>query len=288
MELNKIANQIRQVLDEKRKEFHLTFEEKFHKYTMMDKYGKIRDDWSSVSKIMKLFYDEFPADEIAEKKAKGDIKEKERLLKEWSDAGTYSTNMGSRTHYLLEKKSIELFGLIKEVRQPEFDCDFTQILKSDSMVTAGSNFLELMKQRNAVLLDTEIVLGHPELGYTGQGDDCWLIENKEKNGYGFLITDYKTNKPKNFEVNQFTKKMKPPFHNLPDNALGHYFTQLPFYGKLLVEMLKGTEFENLKVYGCIVTLLKDDGTFEEFRVPKDTLNTIMGMDMKQYLTKQSK
>ena len=286
MKLNKIAEEIREVLSKKRNDICLSFEEDNHIYTMKDNDGKLRGDWPSVSKVMKLFYDEFPADEIAEKKSKGDPEEKARLLKEWSNAGTYSTNMGSRTHYLLEKKSIELFGLNKDVRQPEFDCDFTQILKSDSMVTAGSNFLELMKQRNAVLLDTEIVLGHPYLGYTGQGDDCWLIENKEKNGYGFIITDYKTNKPKNFEVNQFTKKMKPPFQNLPDNALGHYYTQLPFYGKLLLEMLKGTQFENIKLYGCIVTLLKEDGTFEEFRVPKDTINTVLNMDIRKYLTKR--
>jgi len=288
MNLDIEANQIRQVLDEKRKEFHLTFEEKSHKYTMMDEYGQVRDDWPSVSKIIKLFYDEFPTEQAAIKKSKGDVELAEQLKQEWALAGTYSTNMGSRTHYLLEKKSVELFGLIKEVRQPEFDCDFTQILKSDSMVAAGSNFLELMKQRNAILLDTEIVLGHPELGYTGQGDDCWLIENKEKNGYGFIITDYKTNKTKNFEENQFTKRMYPPFHKHPNNALGHYFLQLPFYGKLLLKMLEGTKYENTKIYGYIIVHLKEDSEFEEYRVPKDVQNTILSMDMKKYLTNKNK
>lgn len=288
MNLENIANQIRQILDEKRKEFHLTFEEKTHKYTMMDKYGKLRDDWSSVSKIIKLFYEEFPTEEAALKKAKGDVKLAEQLKQEWTFAGTYSTNMGSRTHYLLEKKSIELFGLIKEIRQPEFDCDFTQVLKSDSMVSAGFNFLKLMKQRNAVLLDTEIVLGHPELGYTGQGDDCWLIENKEKNDFGLIISDYKTNKPKNFEENQFTKRMYPPFEKHPNNALGHYFIQLPLYGKLLLKMLEGTKYENIKLYGCIVVHLKEDSDFEEYRVPKDVINTILNMNMSDYLTKNKK
>ena len=109
MNLDIEANQIRQVLDEKRKEFHLTFEEKSHKYTMMDEYGQVRDDWPSVSKIIKLFYDEFPTEQAAIKKAKGDVELAEQLKQEWALAGTYSTNMGSRTHYLLEKKSVELF-----------------------------------------------------------------------------------------------------------------------------------------------------------------------------------
>ena len=85
---------------------------------MVDKNGLMRSDWPSVSKVMKFFYEEFDSDGIAEKKAQGDPEEKARLLKEWADAGDYSTNMGSRVHYLLEKKSVEMFGLNKDVRQP--------------------------------------------------------------------------------------------------------------------------------------------------------------------------
>jgi hypothetical protein len=50
-------------------------------------------------------------------------------------------------------------------------------------------------------------------------------------------------------------------------------------------MLKDSKYENIKFLGAIIVLLKDDGKFEEFRVPKDVINTIMGMDMKKYLTK---
>lgn len=287
-DLKKVAEDIRNVLSEKRDKLGLEFFENTHTYTMKDLKGKSKKDWPSVSKVMKLFYEQFDSDGIAEKKADGDPVEKARLLKEWSDAGTYSTNMGSRVHYILEKKSVEMFDLNKEVREPIFECDFTQVLKGDSMVHAGSNFLKLMKERNAQLLDTEIVLGHPELGYTGQPDKVWLIENKEKNGYGLIITDWKTNKPKNFEVNKFTKGMYPPFQSQPNNSLGHYYTQLPFYGKLLLKMLEGTKYENIKLYGCIVVLLKETSDFEEFRVPKEVVNTILGMDMTKYLTKKNK
>jgi hypothetical protein len=67
--------------------------------------------------------------------------------------------------------------------------------------------------------------------------------------------------------------------------LGHYYLQLPFYGKLLVKMLEGTKYENIKLLGCIVVLLKDDETYQEFRVPKDIMSTIMNMDMKTILGK---
>lgn len=283
-----VKDEILEILENKRKELKLTFLEETHTYTMADKYGELRSDWPSVSKVMKLFYTEFDTDGIAEKKSGGDPEEKERLLKEWADAGTYSTNMGSRVHYLLEKKSVEMFGLNKEVRTPIFDVDFTQILKGDSMISAGTNYLELMKERGGVLLDTEIVFGSNILGYTGQADTGWLFYNKDKSDIGIVITDYKTNKKKNFESSFFTKKMKPPFQHLDDTALGHYFTQLPFYGKLFLDMLKGSKYENINIYGCVVVHLSDTGEYEEYRIPREIQNTILNMNMGEYLTKIKK
>jgi hypothetical protein len=284
MDLKKTAKEIREILDKRRKDIELTFIEEEHKYFMKDEDGEIKSNFPSVSKVLKKFYEEFPAEEISLKKAKGDVVEQQRLLAEWKAAGDYSTNMGSRVHFLLEKKILEMFGHDKEVREPMFECDFTQILKGDSMIHAGSNYLKLMKERGAELLDTEIVLGDPGLGYTGQPDKVWLIEGKDKKSIGIIITDWKTNKPKNFEENQFTKRMKTPFQKHPDNALGHYFLQLPFYGKLLKEMLKGSKYEDIKIFGCIIVLLKENSDFEEYRVPKDVLDTVFSMDMKQYLS----
>jgi hypothetical protein len=288
MKLEEISKEIRDILETKRQDLGITFTEDTHKYTMKNLDGVVSSDFPSVSSVIKYFYEQFPTDEAAEKKSKGDPILKKKLLEEWSQAGSYSTNMGSRVHYLLEKKTIDLFGNYKEVRQPIFECDFTQILKGDSMVHAGSKFLNLMIERGAHLLDTEIVLGDNELGYLGQPDKVWLIENKDKNDFGLIITDWKTNKNKNFEENQFTKRMYPPFQKHPNNALGHYFLQLPFYGKLLLKMLQGSKYENVKLYGCIIVHLKDDSDFEEYRVPKDVIETILDMDMKKYLTKKNK
>jgi hypothetical protein len=38
-----------------------------------------------------------------------------------------------------------MFGIDKEVREPIFECDFMQVLKGDSMINAGSQFLEIME-----------------------------------------------------------------------------------------------------------------------------------------------
>jgi hypothetical protein len=284
MDLKEVAKEIREIISQKQKELNLTFEEESHKYTMIDVDGKLRDDFPSVSKVLKSFYEEFDSEGISYRKANGDPYEQQRLLEEWAAAGEYSVNIGSRSHFFLEEHTLNEFGLEKELRQPVFNCDAEQIVKSDTMIVAGKNYIELLKERGCVLLDTEIVLGHPELGYTGQPDKVWLVIGV--NGQvGILITDWKTNKPKNFETNKFTKQMKKPLTHLPDNALGHYKTQLPLYGKLLLKMLEGSKYENIPLLGCIIVLITEEREYVEHRVDKKTINTILEMDVKQYLKK---
>jgi hypothetical protein len=283
MDLEKVVKEIREILESKMDEFNLTFTEEDHKYMMVNTDGEVVDTHPSVSKVTKLFYEEFDAEGIAYNKAKGNIQYMKELLKEWSDSGDYASNMGSRVHYHLEKETIDRFGGFKEVRQPIFDCDLEQITKGDSMISAGKKYLKLCESRNLALLDTEAVLGHPALGYTGQPDKVWVTVNAAGNEIGLLITDWKTNKEKNFKPSKFTKNMYPPFHEYPSTALGHYYLQLPLYGKLLVKMLEGTKYENIKLLGCIVVLLKENSEYEEFRVPKPLINTILDMDIRNYL-----
>lgn len=283
MNLREIAQDIREVVEKKRKDLSLEFFEDQHKYLMKDSNGKLRDNFPSVSKVLKHFYTEFPTEEAALKKAGGDYLEAERLMGEWAQAGKDSTNLGSRVHYFLEKELISRYGSYKDVRQPVFECDIFAQAKSDSMIRAGHTYLDLCENRNLVLLDTEMVLGHPELGYTGQPDKVWLTMNATGDNFGILITDWKTNKEKNFKKNDFTKPMYHPFSEYPSTALGHYYLQLPLYGKLLVKMLEGTKYENIKLLGCIVVLLKESSDYEEFRVPKPIIQTILDMDMKDYL-----
>jgi hypothetical protein len=278
MKLSNIAQEIRELVKVRQQELGLTFEEDKHIYTMNG-----RKNFPSVSTVLKKFYKAFPTEEAAFNKAGGDPEKQQQLIEEWAAAGEYSTNLGSRVHYILEKNLIEKYGDYKEVRQPIFDCDLTQLMKSDNMIFAGKRYLELMESRNVVLLDTEMVLGDPELGYVGQPDKVWLTYNKPGDDYGLLITDWKTNKPKNFEETRFTERMYAPFEKYPNNALGHYYLQLPLYGKLLIKMLKGTKYENIKLYGCIISHLKEDTFFDEYRVPKDIIDTVLDMDIQSYL-----
>jgi len=278
MKLSNIAQEIRELVKTRQQELGLTFEEDKHIYTMNG-----RKDYPSVSKVLKQFYTEFPSEEISYHKAGGDPQKQQQLLDEWAAAGEYSTNMGSRVHYVLEKNVIERNGNYKEVRQPIFDCDLTQMMKGDAMINAGKKYVDLMEERGAVLLDTEMVLGDPELGYTGQPDKIWLMMNKAKTEFGFVVTDWKTNKKKNFQETSYTKRLKDPFGKFPDTALGHYYLQLPLYAKLLLKMLQGTKYADIKLLGCVITHLSDEAQFEEYRVPQEIVNTVLDMDVKKYL-----
>jgi len=90
-----------------------------------------------------------------------------------------------------------------------------------------------------------------------------------------LIVTHNTNKPKNFVVQHYTGKLLPPFENENDTALEHYKLQLPLYGRLLLEMLKNTKFEGIKLFGCIIVHLLSDGAYKEYRVENRFIDKIM-------------
>lgn len=283
MDLKIISDEIKGIITEKQKGLELSFIEDTHTYFMKDLNGNVTSNFPSVSTVLKSFYTPFDATSTKSfQNCGGDPEKEAALLKEWSDSGDYASNMGSRVHYILEKHLVGMYGEYKDVRQPIFICDEEQTRKGDAMILAGKSFVDKMHERGAVLLDTEIVLGHPELGYTGQPDKVWLMLDSNKN-LGLVITDWKTNKIKNFEVQFYTGMMLPPFEGYHDTALGHYYVQLPLYAKLLLKMLEGTKYENLPLFGGVVVLLTDEGKYLEYRIPKNIINTVMDMNVSNYL-----
>ncbi len=285
MELKQISDEIKEIISNRQKEIQLTFVEDKHIYYMLDTEGKIRSNFPSVSKLIKKFYKPFDAEGTALRMSNGDPEAAKQLQEQWRETGNYSTNMGSRVHYILESELVERYGNYKEVRQPIFECDNSQIEKSDNMISAGKKFLDLMHERGAILLDTEMVLGDNELGYTGQPDKFWLMLNKDKTDYGLVVTDWKTNQPKNFEVQHYTGKLYSPFNDYHDTALSHYYLQLPLYARLFLKMLKGSKYESLKLLGCVIVLLKDDGSFVEYKVPQDINKKVFDLDLTKYIKK---
>jgi hypothetical protein len=112
---------------------------------MKDIDGEIKDDFPSVSKVMKLFYDEFPTEEAARNKAKGDPYVMQTLLAEWEEAGRTSTNMGSRVHYELEIETLKRpLGLPKGPDLAERNAN--HIAKSASSRALSRQFANVMQE----------------------------------------------------------------------------------------------------------------------------------------------
>ena len=189
-ELKKIAQEIRDVIEQRQKELDLSFVEDTHTYFMRDLNGEIRSDYPSVSTVIKQFYEDFPELDKSWQMTDGDIVAQDELLQQWRATADYANNKGSRVHYLLETDLLAQYGSYKEVRKPIFECDEQQTIDGNNMIDAGHDFIRLMHRRGAILLDTEMVLGSPELGYTGQPDKVWIIF--DENGLlGFIVTDWK-------------------------------------------------------------------------------------------------
>lgn len=275
-ELNKIAKEIRDVISDRQKELELSFVEDTHTYYMKDLNGIVKSNYPSVSTVIKQFYTEFPELNKSWQMCNGDLIEQDELLKKWRATADYANSKGSRVHYLLETDLLGMYGSYKQVRKPIFDCDEQQVSDGNAMIDAGHDFIRSMHRRGWVLLDTEMVLGSPELAYTGQPDKVWI---KIVDGtLGFLITDWKTNKPKNFEVHAYTEPMLEPFEDYMDTALSHYMIQLPLYGRLILDMLKGTKFKDIKFFGCTIVHLTSGGNHKEYIVDDNFMERVLTMD----------
>jgi len=276
-ELLSISSEIKDIIKQKQTELELSFIEDSHTYYIKDKNGNLVSNFPSVSTVIGQFYEPFDDLTKSLEMCDGDISEQDELLKEWRQTANYAIDTGSRVHFLLETDLLNIYKSDKEVRKPIFDCGEEQIEVGNLMVDAGHNFISLMHRRGAVLLDTEMILGSSELGYTGQPDKVWLMIDKDGT-LGFIITDWKTNKLKSFEVQHYTGNMLSPFDKFYDTSLEHYKIQLPLYGRLILDMLKGSKYEDIKFFGCIIVHLLKEGTFQEYRVEQEWIDITMNMD----------
>lgn len=280
MHLYDIALEMRDILDERRDKIELEFFETDHIYYMLDVNGEKRNDFLSVSGIIKKYAPEFDRDYWLDYKSMGDSIKRQQLSDKWDYERDYSAWKGSRVHFELEKELVRRYSSYKEVREPEFEIVGNILEESNVMIGGGINYLDLMEQRGAVLLDTEVVMGDPEEGYVGQADKVWLMNNKTNTGYGFVITDWKSNKPEKMENTYDNGYMYGPFSMIKDSTKSHYEVQLPLYGRLLLKMFKGTKYEKVPVLGCIFVHLLPDGSFKEYRISSELMKYIFNVDLK--------
>ena len=270
MDLKKNAAAVRAAIDEYRNSVNLSFTEKGHIYNIDGLEKPI-----STTGIVSRYYEPFDRDTIAAKVAAKRGDEIHEVIAEWEEKGRIARNVGSYVHYHLENYLVEQFELDKEVREPFFDMDDAMLKRGNELIIAGKAQADSMADRGATLVDTEVVMGHPRLGYVGQCDCLWLAADGQ-----LVLTDWKTNKPSKFKNGYFDKPMYYPFEDTNDNAVGKYSLQLGLYERLLLAMLEGSEVSDLRFKASIIVSLlqRPVGSFNEYALDGQMRSLIYNME----------
>ena len=257
-ELLDLAQEIRDTLENVRKERKLSFVENTHKYSIYDPINeRITSNLPSVSTLIKQYSEPFDSIGKSLEKTGGDVLMAEELRAKWAKMGADSSSIGSYTHFKLEQYVWNLFDINMEVRKPQYDVSGQDLLDAQEMVRVGINLIHSITQNGFVPLDTECVMGSIELGYFGQCDNLWL--GVHNGSIVILSSDYKTNLTKNFQVRPWNVPMYEPFQNLMDTTLSEYYIQQPLYAQLLSDMLKNTIYKDIPIIGFRILHLRDGG-----------------------------
>lgn len=218
----------------------LNFDEPSHTYTYKNKVYK------SVSTVLYNYVPEFPeeimATNVANKRNREYIPEpnapmfgtrhiwnKERVLAEWKLKRDIAANYGSFIHLELEKYACEKYLDNKEVKPLTID---ESLINQEDMVDAyqtiqqGKYWLDNMIADGYELVDTEVMMINPILGYTGTIDLLFLKDGK------LVIADWKSNR-KDIYTDDYNQYMKSPFNTLKNSTVNKYKIQLNLYKKLM-------------------------------------------------------
>tara|TARA_R110000772_G_scaffold2410_4_gene8619 strand:+ start:82437 stop:83282 length:846 start_codon:yes stop_codon:yes gene_type:complete len=258
-ELLGLAQDIRESIEEQRIERKLIFVEKSHKYSIYDPINdRMTSNLPSVSTLIKRYSEPFDSLNKSISMMNGDVLLAEELRAKWRKMGKDAASVGSYAHYKLEQYVWNLFDVKREVRKPYYDLGDDEMLEAQDMLKNGINLVHTIIENGFVPLDTECIMGSIELGYFGQFDNMWIGVHKEK--IVLLMTDYKTNLTKNFEVMPYNEPMKIPFAELMDTELSKYYIQQPLYSQLFKDMMKNTIYKDIPIIGFRILHLRDGGT----------------------------
>lgn len=273
-ELLDLAQDIRDSLEQERKNRRLEFVEKSHKYSIYDPINeRMTSNLPSVSTLIKQFSEPFDSLSKSLEKTGGDVKLAEELRAEWRAMGDLASSIGSYAHFKLEQYVWNLFDVSMDLRKPDYNLDHEGLLEAQDMLRNGVKLVHKIVENGFVPLETECVMGSIELGYFGQCDNLWL--GIHKNRIVILMSDYKTNFTKNFEVRPWNEPMKKPFENLMDTELSKYFIQQPLYAQLLNDMLKNTIYKDIPIVGFRILHLRDGG--KSIKIPYDVYKKVQNL-----------
>jgi hypothetical protein len=194
----------------------IAFEEKWHKYSVVNKPGIT---FTSGTKFLKQFFQEFDKENISKRyAAKHNLSQKE-VLDMWARKGTVSREAGTLTHAYLEGLALGKDMNIQECAY-HVDEEIAELALS-KIRTAEVMFEQLVKEYE--ILKAEMIVASLKENIAGQVD--LLARHKASGRLAFL--DYKTNAEIKFE-NIFQNGLGCLEH-LQDTNYNHYCLQLGLY-----------------------------------------------------------
>lgn len=251
----------------------LVFIEDGHKYFLGD------IEYTSVSDTIKRFSEESNWDEIAERYALKNGGTKEYWQDKWKYNNLCATMTGTRVHSFLEGAGWAMNGrpdLIPDDVKCQYIKDKNWMIPFHNKERAGLSALEDLNNHYWLVLNEARVYSglnkdiemNPNTPFAGTFDMLYYYDGGDiPESAGFIICDWKTNASLESSFARSKKKMMlPPFNDMIDESLSHYFLQFSCYQIPLEDI-------GLKVIGRRLIWLKDDGTYDKIATP-DLTNII--------------
>ena len=189
----------------------------------------------SVTRLIEEYCNEFDAETIAEKVAAKENKTIQQVLNEWEYKNKFACEKGSTCHEYAQS-----LWSGNEYNELLFDGSMEYINAVNKIQNQAKQFYKDYQDRLEHLAD-EFVIGSDEYDIASAIDHIFI----NKLTGGLVLVDYKTNSYlSGYNKKAYSKKMKVPLQHLNDDAIHHYYIQLPIY-KYLVEKYTNLKFEEM-------------------------------------------
>lgn len=259
-EIVKIRENTRELLNEKFGD--IVFEEIPHRYTIDG------IEYTPVSTIISQYENEFDVEERSRSYALKHGLLQDDVKRSWKWTNVCATIMGTRAHEFGESYTNMLCGhpeLICEQNKPQYIEDENWLVPTFPQEFAVKAFYDELNDRLHPIgaefkLSTKYIEGAKPI--CGTADILFYYDAPNPQSSGFVIGDWKSNREltKDF-VHNSGMMMLPPFDNMYDEALSHYYLQFNIYQRMM-------ESVGLKIIARRLIHIKREGTYEVHAVPK--------------------
>lgn len=253
---------------------NIVFEEIPHRYTINGL------EYTPVSNIISQYENPFDEKKVSKGYAERNGLKQEDVLKSWKWTNRCAVTLGSRAHEFGESYTNFMCGhteLICEQNKAQYLKEENWLIPTFPQEFAVKKFYdELHKDLHPIgaefKLSTQYIEGAKPI--CGTADLLFYYDAPNPKDSGFTVMDWKTNREltKDFIRNKGVM-MLPPFDNMYDEALSHYYLQFNLYQRMM-------ESVGLKIIARRLIHIKGDGTYEIHAVPKIEDNIINQVIMK--------